>query len=449
MQTTKKIHHRNESVGEQMFSFILPAYNAEKTISKTIESILSNNTSQELEVIVINDGSTDDTKKILEKYNHHQSIKVINQENRGVSAARNSGLNALDKSSQFTAFIDDSDTISENYIEAHLKIYEQYPELKLSVAPILLNKDNKLSSQSLNFKFENISGYVDIRQHSTSIQYHMGGTVFRSEVFTVQQHRFQEDLTFWEDALLINTVLLENLKYGLVDAAYYYYDRNNSNSLSHVAWAQESRYTAHLKNAYFPLIHLSETLYGEVLPYIQYLIARHYLGYVAEYNQKYIMEHKYINETFKLLSKQLFKHIKLSVIDVLECPIYCKIYLYQLKDVEMHLSSIRKQIKVLIQGYHFRNRTLQFTFSNEAVEIPGDSEIYINNTKAEIFSFYKRYILGEEIERDITVNKYDVQINPWHLFFGFTVQIKGEGYNYLIKSPSILKRLSMKLHRRK
>lgn len=433
-----------------MFSFILPAYNAEKTISKTIESILNNNTSQEIEVIVINDGSTDNTRSILERYNPHQSIKVINQENKGVSAARNAGLNALDKASQFTAFIDDSDTISENYIEAHLNIFNQYPELKLSVAPIMLNKDNQLSSQSLNFKFENTSGFVDIRQHSTSVQYHMGGTVFRSELFTSQHHRFQENLSFWEDALLINTILLENLKYGLVDCAFYYYDRNNIHSLSHVAWAQESRYTAQLQYAYLPLIDLSKKLYGNVLPYIQYLIARHYLGYLAAYNQKYIIKHHlYINETFKALSKQLFNFISLSIIDALECPLYCKMYMYQLKDEKMDLSLIRKQIKVLIQRYNIRKRILEFTFSNEAVGISGSSEIYIHNQKAAIFSFYQRYILGEAVERDITVNKYSVPINFWQMFFGFTVQIKDENHHYSIKSPSILKRLSTKLHGRK
>lgn len=433
-----------------MFSFILPAYNAEKTISKTIESILNNKTSQKIEVIVINDGSKDNTKKILERYDDDQRIKVINQENKGVSAARNAGLNALDKSSLFTAFVDDSDTISENYIEEHLKIYKQYPELKLSVAPIILNKNNKLSPQSLNFKFKNTSGYVDIRQHSTSIQYHMGGTVFRSELFISQHHRFQENLSFWEDALLINTILLENLKYGLVDGAHYYYDRNNTSSLSHAAWAQESRYTAHLKNAYFPLIDLSKELYGEVLPYIQYLIARHYLGYLAEYNQKYIIEHKsFITETFMHLSKQLFTNISTSTIDLLECPLYCKIYMYQLKDMKMNLSSLHKQIKVLIQGYNLKKGTLQFTFSNEAVGISGESKIFIDNAEAIISSYYQRYILGEEIDRDITVNKYKIKVSLWTLFIGFTVQIKNEDDSYSIKSPSIIKRLSMKLHRRK
>lgn len=432
-----------------MFSFILPAYNAEKTISKTIESILNNRTSQEIEIIVINDGSTDNTKRILERYDD-QRIKVINQENKGVSAARNAGLNALDKASLFTAFIDDSDTISENYIEAHLEIFEQYPELKLSVAPIILNKNNQLSPQSLNFKFQNTSGYVDIRQNSTSIQYHMGGTVFRSEVFNSLHHRFQESLTFWEDALLINTILLENLKYGLVNGAYYYYDRNNTNSLSHAAWGEESRYTAHLKNAYFPLIDLSKKLYGEVLPYIQYLIARHYLGYLAEYNQKYIIEHKsFITETFMHLSKQLFINISTKTIDQLECPLYCKIYMYQLKDMKMDLSLLHKQIKVLIQGYNFKNGTLQFTFSNEAVGIPGESKIFITNTEATIFSYYERCILGKEIDRDVTVNKYKIRVSLWRVFLGFIVQIKGEENNYSIISPSIFKRLSTKLHRRK
>ena len=432
-----------------MFSFILPAYNAEETISKTIESILNNRTSQEIEIIVINDGSTDNTKRILERYDD-QRIKVINQENKGVSAARNAGLNALDKASLFTAFIDDSDTISENYIEAHLEIFEQYPELKLSVAPIILNKNNQLSPQSLNFKFKNTSGYVDIRQHSTSIQYHMGGTVFRSEVFNSQHHKFQENLTFWEDALLINTILLENLRYGLVNGAYYYYDRNNTNSLSHAAWGEESRYTAHLKNAYFPLIDLSKKLYGEVLPYIQYLIARHYLGYLAEYNQKYIIEHKsFITETFMHLSKQLFKNISTKTIDQLECPLYCKIYMYQLKDMKMDLSLLHKQIKVLLQGYNFKNGTLQFTFSNEAVGIPGESKIFITNTEATIFSYYERCILGKEIDRDVTVNKYKIRVSLWRVFLGFIVQIKGEENNYSIISPSIFKRLSTKLHRRK
>lgn len=278
----------------------------------------------------------------------------------------------------------------------------------------------------------------------------MGGTVFRSEVFNSLHHRFQESLTFWEDALLINTILLENLKYGLVNGAYYYYDRNNTNSLSHAAWGEESRYTAHLKNAYFPLIDLSKKLYGEVLPYIQYLIARHYLGYLAEYNQKYIIEHKsFITETFMHLSKQLFKNISTKTIDQLECPLYCKIYMYQLKDMKMDLSLLHKQIKVLIQGYNFKNGTLQFTFSNEAVGIPGESKVFITNTEATIFSYYERCILGKEIDRDVTVNKYKIRVSLWRVFLGFIVQIKDEENNYSIISPSIFKRLSTKLHRRK
>lgn len=431
-----------------MFSFILPAYNAEKTISKTIESILNNKTSQKIEVIVINDGSKDNTKKILERYDDDQRIKVINQENKGVSAARNAGLNALDKSSLFTAFVDDSDTISENYIEEHLKIYKQYPELKLSVAPIILNKNNKLSPQSLNFKFKNTSGYVDIRQHSTSIQYHMGGTVFRSELFISQHHRFQENLSFWEDALLINTILLENLKYGLVDGAHYYYDRNNTSSLSHAAWAQESRYTAHLRNAYFPLIDLSKELYGEVLPYIQYLIARHYLGYLAEYNQKYIIEHKsFITEAFMNLSKKLFTNISTSTIDLLECPLYCKIYMYQLKDMEMDLSSLHNQIKVLIQGYNLKKRTLQFTFSNEAVGIPGESEVFIKKVTADIVCTKERYLLGSKMKNDITFNKYSIKLPIYFILSGFLLKIKFNNNTYNAKSVSLIFRIITKTKR--
>ncbi|MDT3977541.1 glycosyltransferase family 2 protein, partial [Staphylococcus saprophyticus] len=72
-----------------MFSVIIPAHNSEKTILKTVNNILSNLVYKEDEVIIINDGSYDDTLKLLEKYKFDTRVKIINQENKGVSAARN------------------------------------------------------------------------------------------------------------------------------------------------------------------------------------------------------------------------------------------------------------------------------------------------------------------------------------------------------------------------
>ena len=70
------------------FSIIVPVYNVEKYIKKCINSIL-NQTYKNYEIIIINDGSTDKSKKILETYKKINNVKIINQTNKGLSVARN------------------------------------------------------------------------------------------------------------------------------------------------------------------------------------------------------------------------------------------------------------------------------------------------------------------------------------------------------------------------
>lgn len=73
-------------------SVIIPVYNAKNTISEAIDSIL-NQTYQKFEIVIIDDGSTDNTESILKKYmNKEEKIKVYTQVNQGVSKARNNGI---------------------------------------------------------------------------------------------------------------------------------------------------------------------------------------------------------------------------------------------------------------------------------------------------------------------------------------------------------------------
>ena len=85
-------------------SIIIPAYNAAKYIRSTIDCALAQSLSEN-EVIVVDDGSTDDTIDILESYG--DEIRVIRQENRGVSAARNRGIG--EARGQWLAFLDADD----------------------------------------------------------------------------------------------------------------------------------------------------------------------------------------------------------------------------------------------------------------------------------------------------------------------------------------------------
>jgi glycosyltransferase involved in cell wall biosynthesis len=73
-----------------MFSVIIPLYNKELSISNTIQSVLDQ-TFQNFEIVIVNDGSTDNSVKEVEKFDDKR-IRLIHQENKGVSAARNRGI---------------------------------------------------------------------------------------------------------------------------------------------------------------------------------------------------------------------------------------------------------------------------------------------------------------------------------------------------------------------
>ena len=98
-----------------LISVIIPAFNAEKYIAKCVESIMKNSY-KNLEIIIVNDGSRDDTLSIAEDLKKSDSrISVVNQENGGVSRARNNGLDIA--KGEYVAFIDSDDYISEDYFE--------------------------------------------------------------------------------------------------------------------------------------------------------------------------------------------------------------------------------------------------------------------------------------------------------------------------------------------
>lgn len=95
-------------------SIIIPIYNKEKYIERCIKSIIGQ-TYNNIEIIIVNDGSTDNSlKKCKELQEIDSRIVIINQENKGVSEARNAGLDVA--TGNYIAFIDSDDTVDENYL---------------------------------------------------------------------------------------------------------------------------------------------------------------------------------------------------------------------------------------------------------------------------------------------------------------------------------------------
>ena len=106
--------------GEPKISVIIPIYNTAAYLPRCLDSILRN-TYQSLEIICVNDGSTDDSAVILERYAAADSrIIAVNQENAGVSAARNTGLDMA--TGDFIAFVDSDDWVHPQYFEVLINV---------------------------------------------------------------------------------------------------------------------------------------------------------------------------------------------------------------------------------------------------------------------------------------------------------------------------------------
>lgn len=111
-------------------SVIIPAYNASKSIIEAIESVISQTYKTNYEIIIINDGSTDNTPELVTKYSdihNYTNIKLITQKNKGVAAARNTGMkNATNK---WIAFLDSDDRWLPTKIEEQIKCIQNNPNI--------------------------------------------------------------------------------------------------------------------------------------------------------------------------------------------------------------------------------------------------------------------------------------------------------------------------------
>ena len=107
-----------------MFSVIIPVYNGEKFIENAINSVFSQ-TYSDFELIIVNDGSRDNTAAVLEKYADNSKITVIPQKNGGVSVARNNGISNARGS--HLVFLDADDVWEPYHLETMANLIEKYP----------------------------------------------------------------------------------------------------------------------------------------------------------------------------------------------------------------------------------------------------------------------------------------------------------------------------------
>ena len=103
-------------MNQELVSIIVPIYNVENYLRQCLDSI-QNQTYKKFECIMINDGSTDSSQQIAEEYLVDSRFKLINQSNKGLSGARNTGISHIREESTFVAFVDSDDCIYPDFLE--------------------------------------------------------------------------------------------------------------------------------------------------------------------------------------------------------------------------------------------------------------------------------------------------------------------------------------------
>jgi glycosyltransferase involved in cell wall biosynthesis len=174
-----------------MFSVVIPYYNKSKYIQRCLDAVL-HQTFQEFEIILVNDGSTDGGLHFISTH-YSNKITVINQDNKGVSAARNAGIKKAKY--PFIAFLDADDCWHNQFLEQIKKVIDVENNIKIIGTHYSRNKHFlAFNSGELDyFKFEN---YFKSALRNT--RFSSSSTIIRSDFFTKNQG-FNSDLKKGED----------------------------------------------------------------------------------------------------------------------------------------------------------------------------------------------------------------------------------------------------------
>lgn len=358
-------------------SIIVPVYNTEKYIKECVESIFNQTYSNEkIQVILINDGSTDQSEKICKEIEEkNQNVVFISQKNSGVSVARNVGISKAE--GKYILFLDSDDTLEETSLQKLIKFFdEHYEEIDLVTYPLKIYENEKAKPKNhYRYQFYNEgTGVYDLNECP-----YLGQSTINTMIKNLKENNvlFDKEMSYSEDEAFNTQILMKKKKIGFCKEATYIYRKNVSSATKnrsnpYYTFESLTKYNENLIKKY-------KDENGKIPKYIQAIILNN-LRWRIKTDE--IFPYHYEKEKFQ----QAINRIKnvLSYVEngtILNMPhmsIYHKFYIFKLKDMKLdafygeHIFSIMSNKEVL--------------FSSEDVEIAF--------TRCKIIENQKLYILG-------------------------------------------------------
>lgn len=207
------------------YSFIVPVYNTSKYLKKCLDSLVKQ-TFKDFEIIIVNDGSTDNSSNIISKYQDtYKNIKVISQKNQGLSMARNNGVK--EANGEYLIFIDSDDYVEKNLLKEVDKEIKDAEVLRYQVI-----SEDEDGSNKIDFNeeaFDMVNGYQAFKFLSN---YHFVEPawcyVFKKDYYVDNKFSFKKGV-YHEDFGLIPYVIYKARKVKSISyLGYHYVQRNGS-----------------------------------------------------------------------------------------------------------------------------------------------------------------------------------------------------------------------------
>ncbi|MBQ6099320.1 MAG: CDP-glycerol glycerophosphotransferase family protein [Methanobrevibacter sp.] len=295
------------------FSVVMAIYNKEKYVGEAIGSIINQSLDfkKNIEIILVDDKSTDNTLSVLENYqkSYPKNITLItNEKNQGPAFSRNEGLKHA--RGEFVNFLDADDTISKGAFLHAYKFLKKHEEIDIVSIPIYYFGVRR-GPHNLNFKFEK-NQVINLHDNPSYIQLSGPSSFIRLE--KLKNYSFNNNLKVSEDALLIAQMLLDNPNIGFLSADRYHYRKDGSqNSLITSSGNTRSYFTTRIHEYFFKLINYTKENFNEFPKFIQYFLM-YDLQWIFEIKK---IDHLLNSEEIKELYDNLFEILKYVGEDVI------------------------------------------------------------------------------------------------------------------------------------
>ncbi len=254
------------------FTFIIAAYNCGEYLGEAIDSVLSQkgyDVAGNVQVLVVDDGSSDDTAAVCERYAHEypQVVNCLHQENQGAAAARLAGLEQAQGT--YINFLDADDKWSDNVCSCMHRFFAEHPEVGVCTAKHEFF-EAKTGFHQLSYKFRT-DNVIDLTRVSDYPQLSCSNAFIHHDL--IKREYFDKRLTLAEDMLVINRILMDTMCYGALHAPIYWYrKRDDASSAIDQSSTTLQPNINRLRFCYKTLFDESRTRFGCVLPHLQYAV---------------------------------------------------------------------------------------------------------------------------------------------------------------------------------